>query len=226
VRSRDEVLDETQDGPAVPLRRRTRAATAPSTAARTRPGPLIATAAIALAIGAAGGWYTGHRGAGTTAQAASTGTVTTDARAASDAASGQKPVRVGQGIALHGPGGENITAVLVGITDPATGNVSHPDPGNRYVSARIRLENHGTTTWNGHGAPTIGAHVVDVAGQSYGPIIASTNAGPMYTAQVIIAPGQSEVGVITFSVPENAAVHDLQIVLDDGSGPVAQWRIS
>lgn len=193
---------------------------------RTAPGPLIATAAIALALGAAGGWYAGHRGH-TATQAGPSNTTTIGAQAASDPAGGSETAaRLGQGIPLHGPGGENITAILVGITDPATGNVSHPDPGNRYVSARIRLENHGTTTWNGNGAPTVGAHAVDVAGQSYGPIIASTNAGLMYTAHVVIAPNQSQVGVITFSVPENAAIGTLQIVLDGGTGPVAQWKIS
>lgn len=147
------------------------------------------------------------------------------AKGAEKVAAKAATAHLGQDIALHGPNGENVTAVLVGLTDPATGNSQHPDPGQRYVSARIRLYNHGTATWNGNGAPTIGAHLIDAAGQRYGPVIASTDAGQMFTSNVVIEPGQFAVGTVTFAIPDGTAVCAVQIVLDNGAGPAAQWTV-
>lgn len=133
---------------------------------------------------------------------------------------------VGGAVALKGPNGEDITATLIKFDNPAVANHAVADVGKHFVSAEIRLDNHGSAAWNGNGAPTVGAGVIDTAGQHYGPILASTASGQMFTSHVVIEPGGTTEGVITFEIANSAKPASVQIVLDAGSGPVAQWQLS
>lgn len=112
---------------------------------------------------------------------------------------------------------------LLKVADPATANFAHPDAGQHFVAAEFRLENHGSTTWNGDGAPTVASYVTGSDGQQYGPMIASTTLGQMFTSRVVIPAGGGQVGAITFAVKDGVKTATVQIVLDRGAGPSARW---
>lgn len=145
--------------------------------------------------------------------------------AASQPPAAAKTPKVGDAVILAGPNGENLTATLVKVVDPATGTNNHPETGTRFIGVEIQLVNHGSKAWAGNGAPTTFAKVIDSQGQAFGPILASTNAGVMYTSQVTIAPGGTALGAITFQVPTGSTAAAVQINLDRGTGPHAEWQI-
>ncbi|MGW4895501.1 DUF4352 domain-containing protein [Kitasatospora sp. NPDC004240] len=168
---------------------------------------------------------------GAAAGAATGGTAAQPSGAAKPADSGaaKAPAKVGDTIALKSTLEKNNTAdvTVVKVVDPAesANEYLQPEAGKRYVSVQFQIKVTGSATYNE--APWSGAKVVDSQGQSFGPSLADTKAGPAFQTPTTIAPGETGKGFITFEVPKDVKLDKIQFALDNGfADQVGQWKIA
>ncbi len=136
---------------------------------------------------------------------------------------------VGDTLALSGTsGGEKADVTVVKIVDPASAKeaFSSPKAGERLVAVQFRIRNTGTAVYDD--SPSNGARLVDNEGQQFTARIATdTTAGPSFPGSVMIAPGDTALGYITFTVPTASRVAKVQFALNSGFAPsTGQWTVS
>ena len=134
--------------------------------------------------------------------------------------------RAGTTVGVSGNSGEKLNVTVTKIVDPAIGatDFDQPDPGTHFVAVQFKLTNAGSAVYND--SPDLDARVLDAKGQSYDSVIADTAAGPGFAGgQVSIAPGATELGFVTFQVPDGTAIADVQFTTDTGLGQTAEWRV-
>lgn len=180
---------------------------------------VIAVIVIASVAGTSGNKTTPTGQGVSTAPAGQNPTAKTPAR---------KTARLGDAIALTGTGGSKITVTLLRVVSPAhaTDGFSTPDAGKHFAAVQIKLTNTGSSSYTD--SPANGAEVLDAQGQSYSADIGvPTDAGPAFAnEQVNLAPGSSEVGVLTFQVPDGLTVAKFQFGLDSGFAQTGEWTVS
>ncbi|MFG3050264.1 DUF4352 domain-containing protein [Kitasatospora sp. NPDC048239] len=135
--------------------------------------------------------------------------------------------KVGDTIALKGMD-KGLTADIttVKVVDPAESANEYlkPEAGKRYVAVQFQIKATGTQAYSE--MPWSSAKVVDTQGQSYGPSLADTKAGPTFQTPTNIAAGETGKGFVTFEIPTDAKLDKVQFALDNGfSNQVGQWKI-
>jgi hypothetical protein len=122
--------------------------------------------------------------------------------------------------------GEGLSVQLIKIVDPATSAsvYSSPTAGTHFVAIQFRITNSGTIAYSD--SPTNGASVLDAKGQSFTSAFGNdTTAGPSFASAVRMLPGASELGFITFEVPNGDVVTKAQYTTDSGFGQTGEWLI-
>ncbi|MEY9963050.1 hypothetical protein ABIA33_001076 [Streptacidiphilus sp. MAP12-16] len=135
--------------------------------------------------------------------------------------------KVGDTIALSGMNGEKADLTVVKVVDNPKGadDFSTPEAGKRFFAVQFRIKDTGSGAYSD--APSNGAKVVDSQGQAYTSDLNDTKAGQSFPAAVNIAPGSSGLGFITFQVPANAKITQIQFGLDSGmADQTGQWNVS
>ncbi|MFF2045821.1 DUF4352 domain-containing protein [Kitasatospora sp. NPDC058170] len=135
--------------------------------------------------------------------------------------------KLGDTIALKGMD-KGITADIttVKVVDPAESSNEYlkPEAGKRYVAVQFQIKATGTQAYSE--MPWSSAKVVDTQGQSYGPSLAETKAGPTFQTPTNIAAGETGKGFVTFEIPTDAKLDKVQFALDNGfAKQVGQWKI-
>ncbi|MEZ0091246.1 DUF4352 domain-containing protein [Streptacidiphilus sp. EB129] len=156
-----------------------------------------------------------------TAPKATTGGASAPAKAKATAA------KVGDTIGLSGMNGGKDDVTVVKIVDNPKGadDYTTPDSGKRFYAVQFRIKDTGSAAYSD--SPSNGAKVVDSQGQSYDADVSDTAAGQSFPAAVNIAPGASGLGFITFQVPANATITQIQFGLDSGmADQTGQWNVS
>ncbi|MCY0933870.1 DUF4352 domain-containing protein [Streptomyces sp. H34-S4] len=123
--------------------------------------------------------------------------------------------------------GEALAVTVVKVVDPARADneFSTPDAGKRFVAVQFRLKNTGRVIYSD--SPANGARLVDTQGQQFGTAYEDTTAGPGFPGSVIIAPGDTGLGFITFEVPNSSRIFKVQFAMNSGfSGNTGQWEVS
>jgi hypothetical protein len=149
---------------------------------------------------------------------------------ASQAAAAPAPVaHIGDAVTITGiEKGSKAQVTLLRVVDngSAADDFGAPDQGKKLFGAQFRIANVGTAAYSD--APSNGAKAIDGQGQSFDASIAdSITAGPSFTAQMNIAPGDSGQGFIVFEVPADAQIAKIQFGMDSGFGnQTAQWSIN
>ncbi|GAA0357323.1 DUF4352 domain-containing protein [Actinoallomurus spadix] len=140
--------------------------------------------------------------------------------------------RVGQIITLTGAdesGGADRLRLAVKVrqvvpTATGRGAFQKPRKGERFVAVRFVLKNVGDTAYDD--SPTYGANVVDAAGRTYDPTVASVTAGPGFPKVVRLRQGQAKAGFMVFAVPKKAKVVAVTYALNAGfATDRAEWRV-
>lgn len=145
--------------------------------------------------------------------------------ATSFASAATRPAKVGDSITLTGQKDEKITVTLVKVVDKTTSTNEFitPDEGKHYAAVQFRIANAGTVPFSD--MPAGDAKVLDAAGQSFDPDFTPTTASPAMATSVNIAPGDSQLGYITFQVADGSPIAKVQFTLDFGFGSTAQWAV-
>lgn len=145
--------------------------------------------------------------------------------ATSSASTATRPAKIGDSITLTGHNDEKVSVTLVRVVDKTTStdDFMNPDQGKHYAAVQFRITNVGTVPFSD--APGNDAKVLDSAGQSFDPDFATTTAGPAMADTVAIAPGDSQLGYITFQVADGSTIAKVQFTIDSGFGSTAQWTI-
>lgn len=133
---------------------------------------------------------------------------------------------IGDAIALTGLDGQRLAVTVVSVVDPAPAENRYatPDAGSRYVAVQWRITNTGDTVVDD--SPDNGSAVIDDKDQQFGPTYQSTGAGPEFPPGVVIAPGRSRLGYVTYSLPEGSRPRLIQFGPDSGFAPqVGQWEV-
>jgi hypothetical protein len=154
---------------------------------------------------------------------------TAAAPAKSAGARSQAPAaaKLGDTIALKGTEtGEaaDVTAVKVADNTEGADEFTKPGDGKRFVAVQFRIKATGTKGYND--APQNSAKLIDAQGQSYGSTVADTKAGPAFQVPATIAAGESALGFVTFEVPADAKLAEVQFALDSGFAQQSgQWNL-
>jgi len=133
---------------------------------------------------------------------------------------------IGEPIALTGLDGQRLTATVVTVVAPAPPEHADATPaaGSRYVAVRWRITNTGDIVVDD--TPDSGSAVIDDKNRRFGPTYQSTGAGPEFPSGVIIPPGQSRLGYVTYSLPHDSAPRLIRFGPDSGFAPqVGQWEV-
>lgn len=158
----------------------------------------------------------GGAGTGTNAAAGSGG---------QSAAATSRLATVGDSITLTGQNDEKISVTLVKIVTKAApaNDFEQPDSGKHYAAVQFRITNTGSVPFSD--APDNDAKVIDTAGEAFDTDVADTTAGASLSGTVNIAPGDSQLGYITFQVADGATIAKVQFTIDSGFGNTAQWTV-
>lgn len=145
------------------------------------------------------------------------------------AAKAPAAAKVGDTIALKSSLEKSNTAdvTVLKVVDPAKSSNEYlqPEEGKRYVSVQFQIKPTGSAAYGE--APWSGAKVVDTQGQSFGPSLAETTAGPAFPTPTNIAPGDTGKGFVTFEIPKDVKLDKIQFALDNGfANQVGQWKIA
>jgi hypothetical protein len=134
------------------------------------------------------------------------------------------PATIGSTITLRGSTGPVATTVTA-IADPAPpSQFFAPDPGTRWVSVQLRLVNVGDQGYRD--SPSNGAKLIDAARQQHAATFAITAVGPDLGSPTI-APGDTRLGWVTFSVPEGVVVERFTLSLDSGfADQTGEWLLT
>jgi Domain of unknown function (DUF4352) len=117
-----------------------------------------------------------------------------------------------------------VTLLKVAPTaHPVTPDIDGPHAGNRWMAAQFRIVNRGTDAYND--SPSTGAVVGDSEGQRYSAYFGDTTAGVSMPSSVVLAPGDTVKGWITFAVPKAASITLVQFGANSGYVNVAQWDV-
>ena len=150
---------------------------------------------------------------------------TTDATTATTDAGGSTTSKVGGSITLRGnDDGEQIEVTLLTFRDPVSSNNQFitPDPGNRYVAARVRLRNVGTTVYSD--SPSNGARLIDREDQQLSASVFDVAEPGLGSPK--IRPGDQRVGWITVELPKTSRPRTFQFTLNSGFGPeTGEWSL-
>jgi hypothetical protein len=121
-----------------------------------------------------------------------------------------------------------MTAAVTAVADPAhpASPLWTPEQTDRLVAVRLRLHNAGEEALTDDVAAE--ALLSDAAGQSFHTAGFPTTAGdPFPDGKAELEPGETESGVISFVVPDEATGLRLRLTLASGfSSPAGQWRLS
>jgi hypothetical protein len=140
-------------------------------------------------------------------------------------------VKIGHAVTLSGAddsggaGRLRLTVKVKQIVSTATGHGAFQQPrkGERFVAVRFVLKNVGDAAYDD--SPTYGAKVMDDAGRTYDPTVATVTAGPGFPKVVKLRQGQVRSGFIVFAVPKKAKVVSVHYALNAGfAADLAEWR--
>ncbi|MFG2874895.1 hypothetical protein ACGFYU_07765 [Streptomyces sp. NPDC048337] len=134
----------------------------------------------------------------------------------------------GETISLSGnEPGQRLDVTLVRVVDPATPADPEgpaPDTSTRLVAVRLRLENTGTAVYKDSPAPS--AHLLDASGQRFAGLNTATTAGDSFPDTVMLSPGGTAEGHVTFRLPEHAVPAAVQFALNGGlADDVGHWSL-
>lgn len=132
---------------------------------------------------------------------------------------------VGDSITLTGQNDEKISVTLVKILAKAApaNDFEQPESGKHYAAVQFRITNTGSVPFSD--APDNDAKVIDTAGEAFEADITDTTAGASLSGTVNIAPGDSQLGYVTFQVADAATLAKVQFTIDSGFGDTAQWSV-
>ncbi|WP_406112483.1 DUF4352 domain-containing protein [Kitasatospora purpeofusca] len=138
------------------------------------------------------------------------------------------PAKVGDTIALKSTLEKGNTADItaVKVVDPAqsSNEYLHAADGKHYVAVQFQIKPTGAKAYSE--APWSAAKVVDDQGQTYGPTLAETKAGPSFQTPTNIASGETGKGFVVFEVPNGTKLDKVQFSLDNGfADQVGQWKL-
>ncbi|MEW1908951.1 DUF4352 domain-containing protein [Kitasatospora sp. NPDC085895] len=137
-----------------------------------------------------------------------------------------QPAQVGDTLELAGnEQGARMAVTVTAVADPATAAHSFdtPEAGRRLVAVQFRLHNTGSTTYSD--SPSNGATVVDEQGQGFNAVLGTdVTAGPAFPAGVVVAPGDTALGYISFEIPAGSRLAKAQFTLNSGfANQTGQW---
>lgn len=152
-------------------------------------------------------------------------TTASGTKAASTGQGSAKAAKVGDTISLKGMDTSADVTVVKIVNNPAgADDFTTPEAGKRFVAVQFRIKDTGGTAYSD--SPSNGAKLVDSQGQSYDADINDTKAGTSFPALVNIAPGATGLGFITFQVPVQAKITQIQFGLDSGmADQTGQWKV-
>lgn len=179
-------------------------------------GTFVAAAAASCSVGSPSGINNQPQATGSSAGNATSSQAATPAPVA----------HLGDTVAIRGNGQEQLSVQLVKIVDPAAGadEFTQPDAGKHFVAVQFKLTNSGHVAYSD--APDNDVKVLDAQGQSFGSAIFDTTAGPGFASgQVNIAPGATQLGFITFQVPDGDKPTKVQFTTDSGFGQTGEWLV-
>jgi len=122
--------------------------------------------------------------------------------------------------------GDSIAVTVVKVVDPDVSNNEFevPTAGDRFESIQFRVVNSGTGTYKDD--PLIEISATDASGQTMQQeIVTSTTAGAQMPSSVILTPGGTALGFVTFDVPSSDEIAQVQYSLNLGTGTTGQWQI-
>jgi hypothetical protein len=122
--------------------------------------------------------------------------------------------------------GETLAVTLTRVVDPATpaDDLSTPQGGDRLVATQFRITNAGSTTYDDVIQGDV--QLIDDKGQTYQPELVDSVSAGQSLEDVRIAPGDSRLGFVVFSVPANTQPSAVQFVPDAGlADDTAQWTL-
>jgi hypothetical protein len=134
---------------------------------------------------------------------------------------------LGASVVISGNNNEQLTVQLVKIVDPASGadQFTTAAQGMHFVAVQFRLLNSGTVAYSD--SPDNDAKVLDAQGQSFSPDFSATTAGPGFASNSVnIAPGASQLGFITFQLPNADSPAKVQFTTDSGFGQTGEWAVT
>ncbi|MEV7180720.1 DUF4352 domain-containing protein [Kitasatospora sp. NPDC093679] len=148
--------------------------------------------------------------------------------ASSGPAGSPQSAQVGDTLELAGnEQGARMAVTVTAVADPATAAHSFdtPEAGRRLVAVQFRLHNTGSTTYSD--SPSNGATVVDDRGQGFDAVPATdVTAGPAFPAGVVVAPGDTALGYISFEIPADSRLAKAQFTLNSGfANQTGQWAL-
>lgn len=135
--------------------------------------------------------------------------------------------KIGSTIDLTGDSnGEKMAVKLVKVMKHAHGTeFSSAGHGKLFVAAQFRLTDIGSAAYSD--APDNSAVAVDSKGQSYQAAIATVADCQSFGGSENIAPGNSGLGCVVFTVSKHAKITTIQFTLDSGmASDTGQWRAS
>ena len=134
--------------------------------------------------------------------------------------------KVGDAITLKGFEDEKIEVTVVKVVDPAKSKDEFmtPDDGNRWLGIQFQLVNKGDKAYQD--SPTNGMQVADADGQMFQTAFGEITAGPALSSDVRLAPGAKALGWVTFDVPKDVKVSQVQVALNSGMADhTGQWKL-
>lgn len=131
----------------------------------------------------------------------------------------------GTTVGVGGSNGEKLNITVTRIVDPAVGATDFdvPDAGAHFIAVQFRLTNAGSASYND--SPSVEARFVDAKGQVFDSSFADTEAGPSFAGQISVAPHTTELGFVTFEVPDGTTLARVQYATDLGLGQTAEWLV-
>ena len=132
----------------------------------------------------------------------------------------------GTTVGVSGLNGEKLDITVTKVVDPAAGvtDFDQPDPGTHFVAVQFKLTNAGSTMYSD--SPDLAARIIDAKGQSYDSAIDDTAAGPGFAGgELSISPRATELGFVTFQVPDGTTIAKIQFTTDTGLGQTAEWLV-
>jgi hypothetical protein len=181
-------------------------------------GVIVLIVVIAVAANGGGGSGTGASVVTTTPGPSTAASTPAKAKTASVA-------HIGSVIDLTGNDrGEKMAVKLVRFLRRVRGtDFTSAGAGHRLVAAQFRLTDIGSAAYSD--APDNSAVAVDSAGQSYQSNLGSVADCQAFGGTENIAPGNSGLGCIVFTVPRHARITMIQFTLDSGfASDTGQWR--
>lgn len=139
----------------------------------------------------------------------------------------KKAAGIGDTITLKALEGAEFAVTLKAVKDPAQGADEYTEPGagKRFMAVQLELVNTGNKAYSD--SPSNGAQVADSQGQRFDSTFLTTDAGPEMVADMTLQPGGKALGWISFEVPKDSKIVQLQFALDSGfADQTGQWTLT